>query len=111
MNQALDDLRVLDLTWHIAGPYCTKLLADFGAEVIKIEKPGSGDPTRQMGPFPDNVAHPEKSGMFLHLNTNKKSITLNLKSETGKKIFRNMVKEAESRCGKFQPPGHAGTGP
>ena len=103
MKQALDDLRVLDLTWHIAGPYCTKLLADFGAEVIKIEIPGEGDPSRKMGPFPDNVAHPEKSGMFLHLNTNKKSITLNLKSETGKRIFKDLVKEVDLVVENFSP--------
>ena len=72
---ALADITVLDLTHHIAGPYCTKLLATYGAEVIKIERPGTGDPARQTGPFPGDVPHPEKSGLFLHLNTNKQSVT------------------------------------
>src|SRR5918911_3189821 len=61
---ALDDVLVLDLTHYIAGPYCTKLLADYGARVIKIESPDSGDPCRQLGPFPNDVPHPEKSGLF-----------------------------------------------
>ena len=73
--QPLSDLRVIDLTHGIAGPYCTKLLADFGADVIKVERPGSGDYARAEGPFPQDVPHPEKSGLFLHLNTNKRSVT------------------------------------
>ena len=60
--QALDDVLVLDLTHYIAGPYCTKLLADYGARVIKIERPDGGDPCRRLGPFPDDVPHPEKAG-------------------------------------------------
>jgi len=103
MVQALSDVRVLDLTWHISGPYCTKLLADFGAEVIKIEKPGEGDPAREMGPFPDHEPHPEKSGMFLNLNTNKKGITLNLKSEAGKKIFKALVRDVDLVIENFSP--------
>src|SRR6266568_7532051 len=93
--QALDDLLVLDLTHYISGPYCTKLLADHGARVIKIERPDGGDPCRRLGPFPDDVPHPEKSGLFLHLNTNKKGITLNLKSQAGKRIFKALVQQAD----------------
>ena len=51
-EQPLSDLRIIDLTHGIAGPYCTKLLADYGADVVKVEKPGSGDYTRSLGPFP-----------------------------------------------------------
>src|SRR4030043_2176050 len=94
-EQALSGMTVLDLTHHIAGPYCTKMLADYGAEVIKIERPGSGDPARSMGPFPKDEPHSEKSGLFLYLNTNKKSITLNLKSATGAAILKNMVEKAD----------------
>ena len=60
MPAALERLKVLDLTHHIAGPYCTKLLADFGAEVTKVERPGSGDPARGMGPFAGDDPHPDK---------------------------------------------------
>jgi len=103
MEQALSDIKVLDLTWYIAGPYCTKLLADYGAEVIKVEKPGEGDPARRLGPFLNDEPHPEKSGLFLHLNTNKRGITLNLKSETGKKIFKELVKDADILVESFSP--------
>jgi crotonobetainyl-CoA:carnitine CoA-transferase CaiB-like acyl-CoA transferase len=103
MEQVLSDVKVLDLTWYIAGPYCTKLLADYGADVIKIERPGEGDPARGMGPFLNDDPHPEKSGLFLHLNTNKRGITLNLKSETGKSIFRELVKQADILVESFRP--------
>jgi crotonobetainyl-CoA:carnitine CoA-transferase CaiB-like acyl-CoA transferase len=102
-HQALSDVRVLDLTWHIAGPYCTKLLADYGADVVKVERPGLGDPSRRMGPFPQDQPHPEKSGLFLHLNTNKKGITLNLKRETGREIFMRLVCEADVVVESFAP--------
>ena len=100
---ALSDVKVLDLTWHIAGPYCTKLLADYGAEVIKVEQPGEGDPARCMGPFLGDDPHPEKSGLFLQLNTNKKGITLNLKSATGKKLFKELLREADILVESFRP--------
>ena len=91
----LHGVRVIDLTHYIAGPYCTKLLATLGAEVIKIERPVTGDPARQIGPFAQN--HPrydsklESGAWFLYLNTSKKSVTLDLKSKTGQDILRQMV--------------------
>jgi crotonobetainyl-CoA:carnitine CoA-transferase CaiB-like acyl-CoA transferase len=109
-EQALSDVKVLDLTWHIAGPYCTKLLADYGADVIKLEKPSEGDPSRRMGPFFRDVPHPEKSGLFLYLNSNKKSITLNLKSETGKKIFKELVKDIDILVENYSPHVMPGLG-
>ena len=102
-DQPLSDVEVLDLTWHISGPYATKLLADYGADVIKIEQPGHGDPARRMGPFFKDDPHPEKSGLFLHLNTNKRGITLNLKSDTGKKLFKELVKNADVLVENFSP--------
>ena len=102
-EQPLSDVKVLDLTWHIAGPYCTKLLADYGAEVIKVERPGAGDPARSLGPFLGDDPHPEKSGLFLHLNTNKRGITLNLKSSTGKKMFKELVKDVDILVESFSP--------
>jgi crotonobetainyl-CoA:carnitine CoA-transferase CaiB-like acyl-CoA transferase len=101
--QALDDVLVLDLTHYIAGPYCTKLLADYGARVIKIERPDGGDPCRRLGPFPDDVPHPEKSGLFLHLNTNKESVILNLKLLRGRQLFMRLVAKADVVVENFHP--------
>jgi crotonobetainyl-CoA:carnitine CoA-transferase CaiB-like acyl-CoA transferase len=103
MEQALSDVKVLDLTHYVAGPYCTKLLSDYGAEVIKIERPGTGDGARRMGPFLGDDPHPEKSGLFLHLNTNKQGITLNLKTDTGIRIFKELVKDADILVENFAP--------
>ena len=100
---ALADLRVLDLTHYIAGPYCTKLLADYGAEVIKIERPDGGDPARRYGPFPHDAPHPEKSALFLHLNTNKRGITLNLKTAAGKDLFTDLVRHTDVVVENFSP--------
>ncbi len=103
MEQALSDVKVLDITHHIAGPYCTKLLADYGADVIKIEKPGGGDPARRMGPFLGDDPHPDKSGLFLHLNTSKRGVTLNLKSRSGRKLFRELLAGADILVESFAP--------
>ncbi|OGO00216.1 MAG: hypothetical protein A2Y59_01125 [Chloroflexi bacterium RBG_13_52_14] len=103
LEQALSEVKVLDLTWHITGPYCTKLLADYGADVIKVERPGKGDPARTMGPFFKDDPSPEKSGTFLHLNTNKKGITLNLKTATGQKILKDLVTHADILVEGFRP--------
>lgn len=102
-EQAFSGLRVLDCTQGVAGPYCTKLLADFGAEVIKVENPRGGDCTRTMGPFLKNEPDPEKSGAFFYLNTNKKSVTLNLESEEGAKIFKELVKKVSVLVESFGP--------
>ena len=99
---ALNGVKVLDLTHHIAGPYCTKLLADFGAQVIKIERP-SGDPARDMPPFYHDERHPEKSLPFLYLNTSKRSVTLNLKSDCGIHILRELAKDADVLVENFSP--------
>ena len=94
-EHALSGLKVVELGNFISAPYCTKLMADLGAEVIKIEEPGTGDESRQYGPFPKDTPHPEKSGLFLYLNTNKKGITLNVKTHEGQKIFKELIKEAD----------------
>ncbi|MCH7744951.1 MAG: CoA transferase [Chloroflexi bacterium] len=100
---ALEGVRVLDLTHHVAGPQCTKLLADYGADVIKIERPLTGDPARSIGPFYHDDPHPEKSGLFLHLNTNKRSVTLNLKDKTGQEIARRLAQNADIVIESFRP--------
>ena len=103
MEEVLSDVKVLDLTHYIAGPYCTRILADYGAEVIKVERPGEGDGARKMGPFLGDDVHPEKSGLFFHLNGNKKGITLNLKTATGIKIFKELLRDADILVESFAP--------
>jgi crotonobetainyl-CoA:carnitine CoA-transferase CaiB-like acyl-CoA transferase len=109
-DQALSGGRVLDLTHCIAGPYCTKILADYGADVVKVERPGVGDPARSMGPFPGDNPDIESSGLFLYLNTNKKSITLNLKSAAGVEILKELVKGVDIVVENFSPRVMPGLG-
>jgi CoA:oxalate CoA-transferase len=101
--KALSGLKVLDLGHYIAGPFCTKLLAGLGAETIKVENPKGGDPARKIPPFFKDKPHIEGSGLFLYLNTNKKSITLNLKSATGIKIIKELAKWADILVENFSP--------
>lgn len=86
MTGPLRGVRVLDLTSGVGGPWCTKLLADYGADVIKVELPGIGDPSRGHGRFPDGLPHREKSALFLWLNTSKRSITLDVTTASGRAI-------------------------
>ena len=102
-EQALQDLVVVDLTQGFGGPYSTAFFAGLGAEVIKVEPPGHGDCTRSLGPFPNDEPHPEKSGAFLYLNMGKKSVTLELDTATGRKILRELVKQADFLIETFSP--------
>ena len=102
---ALGQFRIIDLSTHIAGPFCTKMLADYGAEVIKVEPPGAGDPARGIGPFFKDDPHPEKSLLFFYLNCNKRGVSLNLESALGKKILLSLVKSADALVESF-PPGY-----
>ncbi len=87
----LSDIRVLDLTKVLAGPFCAMQLADFGAEVIKVENPHTGgDDSRQFGPHSNDT-----SVYFMSINRNKKSITLDLKSSHGQRLFKDLVREAD----------------
>src|SRR5919198_270430 len=104
-NFILGDTRVLDLSQDVAGPFCTKLLAGLGAEVIKIEPPGTGDVTRRTGPFVHETPHAEQSAAFLYLNTGKKSITLDLQSQTGAFIVQRLARECDILVESF-PAGH-----
>ena len=99
MATALEGLRVLDLTRALAGPYCTMMLGDYGADVIKIEAPGVGDDTRGWGPpyIGDQAAY------FLQVNRNKRSITLNLKEERAQKVFMELVRGADVVVENFTP--------
>ena len=95
MEQALSGVKVLEYCELVSGPYCAKLLGDLGPEVIKIEKPRLGDEARRRGPFLNDIPHPERSGLFLYLNTNKLGITLDLESSTGKRVFNELVKDTD----------------
>jgi CoA:oxalate CoA-transferase len=102
-RQVLSDLRVVDLSRWIAGEFCTKFFADFGADVLKVERPGDGSLTRRWGPFPGDLPDLEASALFLHLNTNKQSVTLNLASPTGRELFLRLVKQADLVVESFRP--------
>ncbi len=94
---ALNGIKVLDLSRVLAGPFCTMMLADMGAEVIKIEVPGKGDDSRNFGPFVNG-----ESGYYMNINRNKKGITLNLKGK-GKDLFLEMVKKADMVVENYRP--------
>ena len=99
MALPLKGLRVVDLTKDFAGPFCTMILSDLGAEVIKIEKPGTGDETRAWGPpFVDGQSY-----YFLSLNRGKKSVTLDLKTGTAQKIIRKLVQDSDILVESFRP--------
>ncbi|MEX2159174.1 MAG: CoA transferase [Dehalococcoidia bacterium] len=93
-DSALSDLRVVELAQGIAGPYCGKLFADLGAEVIKVE-PLDGDLSRRLGPFPDDEPDPETSGLYLHLNTGKKSVTLDVAVTSGQVVLKKLLEKAD----------------
>ncbi|MBN2004461.1 MAG: CoA transferase [Anaerolineae bacterium] len=95
---ALEGLRVLDLSRVLAGPYATMVLADLGADVIKVEIPGVGDDSRNFGPY----LHGE-SAYFMSLNRNKRSMTLNLKSPRGRQVLRELVPVVDVLTENFRP--------
>ncbi|MBM4406875.1 MAG: CoA transferase [Chloroflexi bacterium] len=101
--QSLSGLTVLDLTWGIAGPYCSKVLAGLGAEVIKVERPSGGDPSRSAGPFVSDQPSLETGVLHLDLNQGKKSLTLNLKSAVGRDIVRSLAATADIFLESFHP--------
>ena len=94
---------VLDLTRVLAGPYCTMMLADMGAKVIKIEIPTGGDDTRGYPPFRENCKGMQESLYFANINRNKKGITLNLKAPEGKALFRKLVQKADIVVENYRP--------
>lgn len=99
---ALADLRVLDLSGHVAGPFCAKLFGDFGADVIKVEPP-EGDPGRLLAPFIDDTPGLENSAFFLYLNTNKRGVTLDLTDAAGIATLRRLVTDADVAIESFAP--------
>lgn len=97
-KKPLEGIKVLDLTRVLAGPYCTMVLANLGAEIIKIERPGIGDDSRDFGPFVNG-----ESIYFISINRGKKSIAVDLKSEEGKEILLDLVKEVDILAENFRP--------
>lgn len=98
MTLPLEEIKVLDLTRVLAGPYATMILGDLGADIIKIEIPDIGDDARHFGPFKNG-----ESAYFMSLNRNKKSMTLNLKTEKGKEILLDLVKQSDIIVENFRP--------
>ena len=99
---ALEGVKVLDLTHHVAGPWCAKLLADYGADVLKVERP-EGDPARRMPPFFHDEVDSEKSLLFHYLNTNKRGVTLNLKDRRGVRMLKELAADADILVENFSP--------
>ncbi|MSQ36324.1 MAG: CoA transferase [Dehalococcoidia bacterium] len=99
----LDDVRVIDLTQGAMGPFCTRVLADYGADVIKIEPPGAGDPARMLPPFLADEPGPERSGLFLFLNTSKRSVTLDVTRPRGRELLLQLVRGAQVVVESFKP--------
>ncbi len=100
--QALDNVRILDLTHHIAGPYATRLFGGVGADVIKVERPG-GDITRSYGPYKGNQPHPERSGLFFYLNCDKRSVVLDLKTAAGREALAALARTADIVVENYAP--------
>lgn len=101
-NSALNGVKVVELATMYSGPYCGKLMADLGADVIKVEPP-AGDPARFEGPFPDKKPHPEKSALFLYLNTSKRGVTLDLTKPTDRETFKELLIWADVLIDNHRP--------
>lgn len=99
MTTPLDGIKVIDMTRVLAGPYCTMMLADMGAEVVKVERPGAGDDTRGYGPPFLNG----ESAYFMSVNRNKRSLTLNLKTPEAVEVLRQLILQADVLVENFRP--------
>jgi crotonobetainyl-CoA:carnitine CoA-transferase CaiB-like acyl-CoA transferase len=108
-DRILDGIKVLDLSRVLAGPWCTQILADFGADVIKVEVPGKGDDTRAWGPpylkLPDGSDDPLESAYYLSCNRNKRSVAINLASKEGADLVRRLAAEADILVENFKVGG------
>jgi len=102
VQRPLSGIRVVGTDQYMAGPYCTMLLADAGADVIKIERPGSGDPRRSMPPFAERSGNKKAAG-FMGYNRNKKSVALDMRSDAGKQVFRRLMAETDVLVNNLRP--------
>jgi crotonobetainyl-CoA:carnitine CoA-transferase CaiB-like acyl-CoA transferase len=101
---ALAGIRVIELGEMVSAPYAAKLFADYGADVVKVEAPGRGDRARSWGPFPGDRADPEKSGLYFFLNTNKKGVTCDIRTERGIKLLDRLLESADVLIENYLPP-------
>lgn len=103
MTGILEGIRVLELGGQISAPFCGKLLADYGADLIKVEPPDIGEEARRMGPFVGDDPHPEKSIPFLYLNTNKRGVTLDFGNPTGMQVLSRLIEQSDILIQNFTP--------
>src|SRR6266849_3243533 len=99
----LDHVRIIDLTQGEMGPFCTRALADYGADVIKIEPPGTGDRARSTPPFFKDEPGLERSGLFLFLNTNKRSVVVDITTPQGRDVVLRLARDADAFVESFKP--------
>ncbi len=102
VKRPLEGIRIVAVEQYMSAPYCTMLLADAGAEVIKIERPGRGDPRRSIPPFAEKDGN-KKAGGFMAYNRNKKSLTLNIRSEEGQEIFKKLIAKSDVVVENLRP--------
>lgn len=110
MERPLSGTRVISLGQYMSAPYCALLLADAGAEVIKIERPGKGDPRRSIPPYAEGPNGAKMGGGFISYNRNKQSLALDMRSEDGKEVFRKLVKTADVVVENLRPGAMAKMG-
>ena len=106
----LEGIRVIEWGEFVSAPFCGRLLAGLGAEVIKVERPGSGDEARHHGPFPNGVPNPEASGLFLHLNVGKRSVALDPALPEGRDLLRQLLADADVLLTNYRPSAVEGMG-
>jgi crotonobetainyl-CoA:carnitine CoA-transferase CaiB-like acyl-CoA transferase len=104
MAGALSSLKIIEIGEQVSAPYASKLMADMGAEVIKIERPLAGDRARTRGPFPGGTPHQEKSGLFLYLNANKYGVTLDIARPEGMELLEKLAAQADVLMHNVAPP-------
>ena len=105
MLRILDDIKVVELSGALSGAFCAKLLADQGAPTIKVEPPGMGDPARHEPPFIGQVPHPDRSSLFLAFNTNKRSVTLDIAAQEGRRLLLRLLQDTDVVV-ESHPPGY-----
>jgi crotonobetainyl-CoA:carnitine CoA-transferase CaiB-like acyl-CoA transferase len=101
---ALEGIEVVELGHLVSAPYCARLFADYGASVVKVEPPDAGDAARSWGPFPGDQPHPEKSGLYHFLNTNKRGVTLDVARDEGRELFLRLLEQADVLVENHLPP-------